>query len=87
MTPFAVAGIQMYVGMTDNTAAIRSRLDVMMHLYPWVQMVVLRRAQDTLGSDPAGALALCGAHAQHFPRSSFAQEREVIAIDALVREN
>ncbi len=41
MTPFAIGGIQMYVGMQNNIEAIRQRLDVMMHLYPWVQMVVL----------------------------------------------
>ncbi len=41
MTPFAIGGIQMYVGMSSNIDAIRQRLDVMMHLYPWVQMVVL----------------------------------------------
>lgn len=41
MTPFAVAGIQMYVGMQNNVEHIRQRLDVLMHIYPWVQMVVL----------------------------------------------
>ncbi|MBP7243004.1 carbon-nitrogen hydrolase family protein [Amaricoccus sp.] len=41
MRPFAIGGIQMYVGMQNNIDAIRQRLDVMMHLYPWVQMVVL----------------------------------------------
>jgi predicted amidohydrolase len=40
MTPFAVAGIQMYLGLQDNVAAMRSRLDVLMHLYPWTQMVL-----------------------------------------------
>ncbi len=40
MTPFAVAGIQMYLGMQNNIAQMRSRLDVLMHLYPWTQMVV-----------------------------------------------
>ena len=34
MTPFAVAGIQMYLGMQSNVAQMRSRLDVLMHLYP-----------------------------------------------------
>jgi deaminated glutathione amidase len=40
MTPFAVAGIQMYLGMQDNVAAMRSRLDLLMHLYPWTEMVL-----------------------------------------------
>lgn len=40
MNPFAVAGVQMYVGMQSNVEAMRSRLDVLMHLYPWTQMVL-----------------------------------------------
>lgn len=40
MTPFAVAGVQMYLGMQNNVEAMRSRLDVLMHLYPWTQMVL-----------------------------------------------
>ena len=40
MTAFAVAGIQMYLGLQDNVAAMRSRLEVLMHLYPWTQMVL-----------------------------------------------
>jgi predicted amidohydrolase len=40
MTPFAVAGVQMYLGMQSNVEAMRSRLDVLMHLYPWTQMVL-----------------------------------------------
>jgi hypothetical protein len=50
------------------------------------EMEVFKRAQAALSSgDAAGALAACGAHQQAYPRSPFAQEREVIAIDALVR--
>jgi predicted amidohydrolase len=41
MTPFAVAGVQMYIGMHDNLPQIRQRIDVLTHLYPWVDMVVL----------------------------------------------
>lgn len=41
MTKFAVAGIQTSIGMGNNMAAIRRRVDLLMHLYPWVQMVVL----------------------------------------------
>jgi deaminated glutathione amidase len=40
MTPFAVAGVQMYLGMQSNVEPMRSRLDVLMHLYPWTQMVL-----------------------------------------------
>jgi predicted amidohydrolase len=40
MTPFAIAGIQMHIGMGRNLDVMKSRLDVLMHIYPWVQMVV-----------------------------------------------
>ncbi len=40
MTPFAIAGIQMTIGMTRNVEQMRHRLDVLMHLYPWTQMVI-----------------------------------------------
>lgn len=41
MSHFAIAGIQMHIGMHNNLREIRRRLDVLMHLYPWVQMVLL----------------------------------------------
>lgn len=41
MTHFAVAGIQTHVTIENNLATLRRRLDLLMHLYPWVQMVVL----------------------------------------------
>jgi predicted amidohydrolase len=41
MTHFAIAGVQTHVGIQNNLAALRHRLDLLMHLYPWVQMVVL----------------------------------------------
>jgi predicted amidohydrolase len=40
MTPFAIAGIQMYLGHGPNLDAMRQRIDLTMHLYPWVQMVM-----------------------------------------------
>lgn len=40
MTHFAVAGIQMPVSMQSNIDAMQRRLDVLMFLYPWVEMVV-----------------------------------------------
>jgi len=49
------------------------------------EMDLLRRAQDALSANPASALSLCGEHERSFARSSFAQEREVIAITALLR--
>lgn len=40
MTPFAIAGIQMYLTTGSNIETMRHRLDLTMHLYPWVQMVL-----------------------------------------------
>ena len=41
MVPFSIAGIQMQLGHGSNLDAIRHRIDLTMHLYPWVQMVML----------------------------------------------
>ncbi|MEO5725804.1 MAG: hypothetical protein ABI134_21245 [Byssovorax sp.] len=46
---------------------------------------LLHRALDALGSAPARALDLVNRHAARFPGSALGQEREVLAIDALVR--
>lgn len=40
MTPFAIAGIQMTLAHHSNVEAMRHRVDLTMHLYPWVQMVM-----------------------------------------------
>ena len=40
MKPFAIAGIQMYLSSGSNIDAMRHRIDLTMHLYPWVQMVM-----------------------------------------------
>jgi hypothetical protein len=45
---------------------------------------LLQRAQSALGADPGGALALAGDHARRFPGGSLGQERELIAVTALV---
>lgn len=44
---------------------------------------ILLRARQELASDPAGALALTDEHARRFPGGTLAQEREVLAIEAL----
>jgi hypothetical protein len=49
------------------------------------EIELLQRAQDALGSAPARALDLVNRHATRFPGAALGQEREVIAIDALVR--
>jgi predicted amidohydrolase len=40
MIPFAIAGVQMHISTHSNIEAMRHRLDLLMHLYPWVQMVM-----------------------------------------------
>ena len=45
----------------------------------------LRRAQTTLAADPSAALALLDEYPSRYPHGSLAQEREVMAIDALAR--
>ncbi|MCB1816202.1 MAG: carbon-nitrogen hydrolase family protein [Candidatus Competibacteraceae bacterium] len=40
MTPFAIAGIQMPITTNSNLDAMRHRLELVLHLYPWVQMVM-----------------------------------------------
>lgn len=52
---------------------------------PAAEVKLLERAQDALRSRPAEALALCNDHAQRFPSGMFVQEREVIAVGALVK--
>jgi hypothetical protein len=46
---------------------------------------LLERAQRVLRSDPAAALALAESHRARFERGSLAQEREMLAIEALLR--
>ncbi len=49
------------------------------------EVVYLRRAQAALTSNPTRALALADDHPTRFPDGVLAQEREVIAIDALLK--
>lgn len=42
LTPFAIAGLQLSIHADrPNLDAIRGKIDLLMHLYPWVQMVVV----------------------------------------------
>lgn len=41
MTPFGIAGIQMNLHHGNNVDAIAERIDVLMSLYPWVEMVIV----------------------------------------------
>jgi hypothetical protein len=49
------------------------------------EATLLARAQAALAADPRTALALSREHQRRFPRGALAEEREVIAIDALKR--
>jgi hypothetical protein len=49
------------------------------------ELSLLRRAQEASRNNPTEALALTALHAQEYPSGLLAQEREVIAIDSLVR--
>jgi hypothetical protein len=51
---------------------------------PEAEVALLQRAQGSLEADPAQTLSLCAEHARRFPRGLLAQEREVLAIEALV---
>jgi hypothetical protein len=46
---------------------------------------LLRRAQESLPDDAAGALALARQHAALYPAGALAQERDVITVEALSR--
>jgi hypothetical protein len=46
---------------------------------------LLRSAQQSLRVDPQRALDLCAAHTTQFPSGVMVQEREMIAIEALLR--
>jgi hypothetical protein len=48
------------------------------------ESAILQRAQDALRDNPALALALTDLHVARFPGGVFAQEREVIAVSALL---
>ncbi len=54
---------------------------------PESEVKLLQRAQDALRDNPTQALAVCAEHGRRFPDGLLEQEREVIAIDALMRLN
>ncbi|MET0791750.1 MAG: hypothetical protein ABW061_09540 [Polyangiaceae bacterium] len=49
------------------------------------EISLLHRAQRAVAQSASEALALCELHARQFPNGVFVQEREVIAIDSLLR--
>ncbi|MDD9933104.1 MAG: hypothetical protein OXT09_05850 [Myxococcales bacterium] len=54
-------------------------------LDPETELELLRRAQRALGRSPSRALALARRHARDYPSGVFAQEREVVAIEAQLK--
>lgn len=82
IAPAAIAGSPVDLGVNSpagNLGAQSPTID------SETEIQLLQRAQDALGSGPAQALDLINHHAVRFPGSSLGQEREVIAVDALVR--
>lgn len=63
----------------ETLAKPRAALD------PRAELAILNVAQDALAQAPRRALTLAEDHAQKFPEGVFAQEREVIAIGALLK--
>ncbi len=58
MTPFAIAGVQMYVqALAPNTEGMLHRLDVLMARFPWTQMVLFSELAP-MGPLPRFALPL-----------------------------
>lgn len=49
------------------------------------EIALLARAHDALQNDPARSLALCSEHEAKFAAAHFTQEREALAIEALVK--
>ena len=66
MTPFAIAGIQMYVNaLQPNTDGMLHRLDILMARFPWTQMVLFSELAP-LGPLHRYALPLENAHLDQF---------------------
>jgi hypothetical protein len=52
---------------------------------PEAELALLQRAQATLDHDASAALGLAEQHARLYPRGMFTQEREILAIEALLK--
>jgi hypothetical protein len=53
-------------------------------LDPAAELALIRRAHDALRASPARALEIAEEHRQRFAAGALVQEREVVAIEALV---
>jgi predicted amidohydrolase len=68
MRPFAIAGLQLKVsGRRSNLEHITDRIEMLMHLYPWVQMVVVSELA-TFGGWTGHAAPLPGETEEHYQR-------------------
>jgi deaminated glutathione amidase len=82
--PFAIAGIQMPVSATEsNLEAMQHRLDALMHIYPWVQMVLFSELA-TFGPSPSTAQTLPGPAEEAF--CAMAQKHHVWLIPGSMYE-
>jgi hypothetical protein len=67
--------------------AKRSRRDAASAPDPIAELVLLERARRIMARDPARTLALTEQHRTSFRTPNFAEERELLAIEALVRSH
>jgi predicted amidohydrolase len=66
MTPFSIAGMQLNLSaVRDNIPLMQARLDLLMHIYPWVQMVVFSELA-AFGPSPRHAQPLPGPAEEKF---------------------
>lgn len=66
MTPFSIAGMQLNLSaVRDNIPLMQGRLDLLMHIYPWVQMVVFSELA-AFGPSPRHAQPLPGPAEEQF---------------------
>jgi predicted amidohydrolase len=68
MRPYAIAGLQLNIsGRRSNLEHVSDRIEMLMHLYPWVQMVVVSELA-TFGGWTGHATPLPGEVEQHYQR-------------------
>lgn len=70
MTPFAIAGVQMYVNaLQPNIDGMLQRLDILMSRFPWTQMVLFSELAP-LGPLPRFALPFDNVHLNRFQEAA-----------------
>ncbi|MFI4916143.1 MAG: carbon-nitrogen hydrolase family protein [Phycisphaerales bacterium JB060] len=68
MRPYAIAGLQLHVsGRRSNLEHVTDRIEMLMHLYPWVQMVLVSELA-TFGGWTGHATPLPGEIEEHYQR-------------------